>query len=273
MEAGLRLGAFLGVFGVMALWELARPRRPLAETRRRRWPTNLGLVVVDTVAVRVLVGAAAFSTAVFASERDIGVLHWVPLPTSAAWPITLLVLDFAVYLQHVLFHALPVLWRLHRVHHADLGFDTTTGVRFHPIEILVSAGFKSAVVLLLGAIPSAVVAFEILLNATSLFNHGNVSIPVGLDRWLRWLVVTPDMHRIHHSSRVVETSSNFGFSLSWWDRLCGTYRTDPALGQLGLEIGLTEYRTPLHLGGLLLLPFRGSAGSYTFAGTKPEESR
>jgi hypothetical protein len=160
----------------------------------------------------------------------------------------------------------PAFWRLHRVHHADLGFDASTGLRFHPIEILVSLGLKSAVVVLIGAAPWAVVAFEILLNASSLFNHGNVAIPERTDAWLRRLVVTPDMHRIHHSSRVVETNSNFSFSFSLWDRLCGTYRREPALGQLGLEIGLAEYRSPLHLGQLLLLPFQGPAGSYTFAG-------
>lgn len=224
MELSLRMGAFLAVFVAMAVWEYARPRRRLADPRRRRWPTNLGLVLLDALSVRLLVGGAAFSTAVFAAGHGVGLLHWIPLPAWAAWVITLLALDFAVYLQHVMFHAVPAFWRLHRVHHADLGFDASTGLRFHPIEILLSLGLKAAVVLLLGAVPWAVVAFEVLLNASSLFNHGNVAIPERVERWLRWLVVTPDMHRIHHSSRVVETNSNFGFSFSWWDRLCGTYR-------------------------------------------------
>ncbi len=211
------------------------------------------------------------SAAVFAAEHDAGMLHWISMPAWAGWMVAVLGLDFAVYLQHVTFHAVPALWRLHRVHHTDLGFDASTGVRFHPIEMLVSAGVKSAVVVLLGATPSAVVAFEILLNASSLFNHGNVEISENVDRWLRRLVVTPDMHRIHHSSRIVETNSNFGFSFSWWDRLCGTYRPEPALGQLRLQIGLSEYPEPLRLGRLLLLPFQGNAGLSTFAGTRPAD--
>lgn len=254
MEAPLRLGTFLAVFAAMALWEVVTPRRTLAESRRRRWPTNLGLVVLDTIAVRLVVGGGAFAAALFAANRGVGILHWIGAPAWGAWTITILVLDFAIYLQHVMFHAVPVLWRLHRVHHADVGFDATTGLRFHPIEVALSLGIKSATVVLLGAEPWAVVAFEIVLNASSLFTHGNVAIPDALDRRLRWLIVTPDMHRIHHSRRVVETNSNFGFSWSWWDRLCGTYRREPALGQLGLEIGLDEYRRHLGLGRLLLLP-------------------
>jgi sterol desaturase/sphingolipid hydroxylase (fatty acid hydroxylase superfamily) len=209
-----------------------------------------------------------YGVAVFASERGVGLLHWVPLPIWAGAAATILVLDLAIYFQHVMFHAVPTLWRLHRVHHADLGFDATTGLRFHPIEIFLSLGLKSAVVVLLGAVPWAVVAFEVLLNASSIFNHGNVEIPERLDRRLRWAIVTPDMHRIHHSARVEETNSNFGFSVSWWDRIFGTYRQAPVLGQVGMEIGLSEYRTPLHLGALLALPFKGTAGRYTFEGRR-----
>jgi sterol desaturase/sphingolipid hydroxylase (fatty acid hydroxylase superfamily) len=182
--------------------------------------------------------------------------------------VTLLGLDCTLYVQHVLFHALPVLWRLHRMHHADLDVDATTGLRFHPIEILLSLGCKAAVVVLLGAVPWAVVAFEVLLNAAAVFNHGNVALPERLDRWLRWIVVTPDMHRVHHSTRVVETNSNFGFSVSWWDRLCGTYRAQPVLGQVGMDIGLSDYRTPLHLGQLLLLPFRDRTGRAPSSGAR-----
>jgi sterol desaturase/sphingolipid hydroxylase (fatty acid hydroxylase superfamily) len=271
VEGLLRIGAFLGVFVVMGTWEAARPRRRLTDPRRLRWPANLGLVVLGAVAVRVVAGGAAVAAAAFAAEQGVGLFHWFDAPVWVAWLATLVVLDFAVYLQHVLFHAVPILWRLHRVHHADLGFDASTGLRFHPIEILLSIGLKAAIVVLLGSPPWAVVAFEIVLNAASLFNHGNVAIPEALDRRLRWLVVTPDMHRIHHSSRVAETNSNFGFSVSWWDRLCGTYRADPALGQLGLEIGLVEYRRSLGLGQLLALPFIGAAGAYTFAGDRPAE--
>ena len=268
MEALVRLGIFLAVFATMALWEVARPRRPLAQPRWERWPTNLGLTLLNMVLIRITVGGVAYAAAVFAAERDVGLLHWVALPQWAAVAVTILGLDLAIYFQHVMFHAVPALWRLHRVHHADLGFDATTGLRFHPIEIFLSLAFKTAVIVLLGAVPWAVVAFEVVLNGSSVFNHGNVEIPERMDRWLRWAIVTPDMHRIHHSTRVAETNSNFGFSVSWWDRLFGTYRPAAALGQLGMEIGLSEYRAPLHLRQLLLLPFKGSAGSYTFEGTR-----
>ncbi len=273
LEAALRLAFSLGTLGTMGAWEYASPRRDLLETRRRRWSTNLGLALLNAILLRVLAGGTVVSAAGFAAERGAGLLHWLPVPVWAGWTITILGLDFAVYLQHLMFHAVPALWRLHRVHHADLGFDTTTGFRFHPIEALVSAGLKSAVVILLGGTPWAVVAFEILLNASSLFNHGNVYIRESVDHQLRWFIVTPDMHRIHHSSRVVETNSNFGFSFSLWDRLCGTYRPAPALGQLRMEVGLAEYRESLHLGQVLLLPFQGPAGSYTFARTRPADER
>lgn len=265
MEILLRVSAFLVVFLSMSVWETFRPRRPLPQLRRERWKTNLGLTVLNTVLVWSTVGGVAYAAARFAAEHGVGLLHQVTLPTWGAVLITLLVLDFALYLQHVLFHAVPVLWRLHRVHHADIAVDATTGLRFHPLEIFLSLGFKVIVVALLGATPWVVVAFEILLNVSSVFNHSNVALADRLDRRLRWLIVTPDMHRIHHSTRVAETNSNFGFSFSWWDRLCGTYRTEPALGQTVMEIGLSEYRDPaqLRLGHLLLLPFQGDVGRYS----------
>jgi len=268
MEAVVRGGIFLGILTVMLLWEASRPRRPLARPRQERWVANLGLTLLNTVLVRVTVGGVAYTAAVFAADQGVGLLHWRPLPAWVAATMTLLVLDFAIYVQHVLFHAVPVLWRLHRMHHADLDVDATTGLRFHPLEILLSLGLKAAVVVLLGAVPWAVVAFEILLNAASVFNHGNVALPECHDRWLRWIVVTPDMHRIHHSTRMVETNSNFGFSVSWWDRLCGTYRAQPALGQVGMDIGLSDYRTPLHLGQLLVVPFCTRTGHATHAGAR-----
>jgi sterol desaturase/sphingolipid hydroxylase (fatty acid hydroxylase superfamily) len=268
MEAFVRVGTFLGVLTVMLLWEGCRPRRPLSRPRQERWVTNLGLTLLNTALVRVTGGGVAYSAAVFAADQGVGLLHWRPLPAWAAAMVTLLVLDFVLYVQHVLFHALPVLWRLHRMHHADLDVDATTGLRFHPLEILLSLGLKAAVVVLLGAVPWVVVAFEVLLNATSVFNHGNVALPERHDRWLRWMVVTPDMHRVHHSTRGVETNANFGFSVSWWDRLCGTYRAQPALGQVGMDIGLSTYRSPLHLGQLLLLPFRNSTGHAPSAETR-----
>jgi sterol desaturase/sphingolipid hydroxylase (fatty acid hydroxylase superfamily) len=268
MEAVGRLGIFLGILTVMLLWEGWRPRRSLTRPRQERWGANLGLTLLNTVLVRVTVGGVAYTAAVFAAEQGVGLLHWRPLPAWTAAAITLLVLDLALYVQHVLFHAVPVLWRLHRMHHADLDVDATTGLRFHPLEILLSLGLKAAVVVLLGAVPWAVVAFEVLLNAASVFNHGNVALPECLDRWLRWIVVTPDMHRVHHSTRMAETNSNFGFSTPWWDRLCGTYRAQPALGQVGMDIGLSDERTPLNLGQLLLLPFRDRTGRSMSAGAR-----
>ncbi len=268
MEPVVRFSVFLGVYIAMMLWEVVRPRRPLPYPRRQRWMTNLGLTFLNTVLVRITVGGATSAAALFAAQQGVGVLHWLALPQWAAILVTLLGLDFAIYLQHVMFHAVPALWRLHRVHHVDPGFDATTGLRFHPIEIFLSLGLKVAVVVLLGATPWAVVTFEMLLNASSVFNHGNVALPESIDRWLRWILVTPDMHRVHHSARVVETNSNFGFSVSWWDRLCGTYRTAPALGQVGMDIGLSEYRTLFNLSQLLLLPFQGEPGRYPFAGAR-----
>jgi sterol desaturase/sphingolipid hydroxylase (fatty acid hydroxylase superfamily) len=269
MEALVRVGTFLAVLTIMRLWEAFRPRRPLARPRQERWRTNLGLTLLNTVLVWITVGGVAYTAAVFAADQRVGLLHWHPLPAWAAAAVTLLVLDFAIYVQHVLFHALPVLWRLHRMHHADLDVDATTGLRFHPLEILLSLGYKAAVVVLLGAVPWAVVAFEVLLNAASVFTHGNVALPERLDCWLRWIMVTPDMHRVHHSTRVVETNANFGFAVSWWDRLCGTYRAQPMLGQVGMDIGLSDERTPLTLGQLLLVPLRGSAGRSISAGSRP----
>jgi len=268
MQALLRVDVFLAVLVSMMLWEYWRPRRTLARPRRERWVTNLGLTTLNTVLVWSTVGGVAYAAAVFAAEKGIGALHWLSGPPWVAAVVTFLVLDFALYLQHVLFHAVPTLWRLHRVHHADLGFDATTGLRFHPIEIFLSLGLKAAVILLVGATPWAVLAFEVALNAFSVFNHGNVVIPERYDRWLRWFIVTPDMHRIHHSTRVVETNSNFGFSVSWWDRLCGAYRADPALGQEKMGIGLLDYPNPLFLGQLLVLPLRGDAGQYPLTGAR-----
>ncbi len=259
MEMLVRLSAFVGVFSCMAAWEYWTPCRQLLRPRRERWVTNLSLTTLNSLLVWVTVGSIAYATAVFAAEQGVGVLHWIALPPWVAAVVTLFGLDFAIYLHHVLFHAVPIFWRLHQVHHADLDMDATTGLRFHPFEIFLSFGLKMAVVILLGAVPWVVVAFEILLNAASVFNHSNVAMPERVDAWLRWFLVTPNMHRIHHSTRAVETNANFGFSFSCWDRVCGTYRAHPALGHRRMDIGLSDHRTPLTLGRLLLFPFQGSA--------------
>ena len=221
-EPVIRLGAFASVLIVMALWEALAPRRPQAIGRARRWPGNLGLVVIGTVLVRLVFPVTAVGTALLAESRGFGLLHAIRAPAWAAILASVIALDLAIYLQHVLFHAVPVLWRFHRMHHADLEFDVTTGLRFHPIEMLLSMGIKLAVTAVLGAPAAAVPLFEVLLNVTSMFNHGNVRLPPRLEGVLRSILVTPEMHRVHHSVAPSETNSNYGFNLAWWDRLFGT---------------------------------------------------
>ena len=263
-EATIRLGAFIGVFTTMALWEAVAPRRPSSYSRLARWPSNVAIVALNTVLLRILLPATAVSLALLAAQRNWGLLNNLRLPWWSTVVVSVVLLDLATYLQHVMFHAVPALWRLHRMHHADLDIDLTTGARFHPIEIILSMLIKFGVVAALGASAVGVLIFEVLLNATSMFNHGNVRIPVGLDSWLRWFGVTPDMHRIHHSILVGETNSNFGFNLPWWDRLLGTYRAQPAAGHEGMTIGIEQFRVgrELWLDRMLLQPFRGPAGAY-----------
>jgi sterol desaturase/sphingolipid hydroxylase (fatty acid hydroxylase superfamily) len=263
-EPFIRLGAFGGVLAAMAIWELVGPRRQQPIGRLVRWPNNLGVVVVDTLLVRLVIPTTAVGLALVAQAHAWGLFNTIAVPVWIAVVCSVILLDLAIYFQHVLFHAVPALWRLHRMHHADLEFDVTTGLRFHPIEILLSVMIKLAVVAALGAPAVAVLIFEVLLNATSMFNHGNIRIPPGFDRVLRWFVVTPDMHRVHHSILSRETNSNFGFNLPWWDRLFGTYRAQPAAGHDAMTIGIEQFRDPreLRLDRMLLQPFRGEAGRY-----------
>ena len=222
-EPAIRAAFFVGVLLVMALWEVAAPRRRREIPRILRWSNNLGVVVIDTLLVRVTFPIIAVGLALVAQDNGWGLFNIMDIPGWAAFLLSVLALDLAIYLQHVMFHAVPALWRLHRMHHADLEFDVTTGLRFHPVEILLSMGLKLIVVAALGPPAIAVLVFEVLLNATSMFNHSNIRIPKGIDRILRLFVVTPDMHRVHHSIHPSETNSNFGFNLPWWDRLLGTY--------------------------------------------------
>ncbi len=272
-EPWIRLGFFAAVFAVMAVWEILAPRRPLAIRRRVRWPNNLAIVALDVVLVRVAFPTAAVGVAVFAAERGVGLFNVVAVPPWLALAAAVVLLDLAIYLQHVMFHAVPALWRLHRMHHTDLDFDVTTGARFHPIEILLSMMIKMAVVAALGAPALAVVLFEVLLNTTAMFNHGNVRLPEALDRVLRWVVVTPDMHRVHHSIVPAETNSNFGFNLPWWDRLFGTYRAQPAAGHQGVTIGIKQFREAreLRLDRLLTQPFRDGVGEYAIGQPRAAE--
>ncbi|MDP3842698.1 MAG: sterol desaturase family protein [Oxalobacteraceae bacterium] len=264
-ELVIRLACFFGVFGAMALWELAAPRRRLTASKPLRWANNLALVVLNSVLLRALFQAAAVGVAAFATEQGWGLFNYFAVPLWMAMLVSVVLLDFVIYLQHVMFHAVPLLWRLHRVHHADLDIDVTTGARFHPIEIVLSMLIKAAVILVLGPPAVAVLIFEVLLNATSMFNHGNVRMPPALDRMLRLLLVTPDMHRLHHSIEEDETNSNFAFNLSVWDRLFGTYRDQPRAGHEGMTIGISTFREAnrcVWLPGILMLPFIGKVTDY-----------
>lgn len=261
-EPLVRLGFFFGVFVVMAIWELVVPRRQLRTSKGARWFANLGILVVDSLVVRVLFPAAAVGMALVAAERGWGLFNNFDLSPMISIVASILILDLTIYLQHVMFHAVPALWRLHMVHHADIDFDVTTGLRFHPVEIVLSMLIKLAAVALLGPPAAAVLIFEVVLNATAIFNHGNIRLPEVVDRVLRWIVVTPDMHRVHHSVKTIETNSNFGFNLPWWDRLFGTYRAQPEDGQEAMTIGLDQFQDRPRQGllWLLALPFTGRAG-------------
>ncbi len=264
-EIAVRLGCFALVLVLMILWETLLPRRQWHNPRPVRWLNNLGLALINNLLVRLLFPMAAVGVAAYAGQKGWGLLRVLSLPPPWEVLIAVVVLDLIIYLQHVMFHALPVLWRLHRVHHADVDFDVTTGIRFHPLEILISLGIKAAAIVLLGAPVVAVVIFEVLLNATAMFNHGNVYLPAALDRVLRWLIVTPDMHRVHHSIADDEANCNFGFNLPWWDRLLGTYRAQPRRGHERMTIGIhgiRQRRQVLWLPGVLLLPFSAPVTGY-----------
>lgn len=264
-EPAIRVGFFFGVFAIVAAWEVLAPRRALRVAKGLRWTANLGLVALNTALMRLALPLAAAGMAAFASAHGWGLLNHFAAPLWLAVPAAVIAMDFVIWLQHVMVHAVPALWRLHRVHHADLDYDLTTGARFHPIEIFLSMGIKFATIVVLGPPVVAVVAFEVLLNATAMFNHGNIRPPATLDRVLRWIVVTPDMHRVHHSVNDDEANFNFGFNLPWWDRLFGTYRAQPRAGHEAMTIGIHGHRDPhevARLDGMLALPFRGNVGGY-----------
>jgi sterol desaturase/sphingolipid hydroxylase (fatty acid hydroxylase superfamily) len=263
-EIALRLGSFLAVFLTMAAWEMVAERRRLLVGRGRRWFANLSLVAFNNVLLRVLFPAVVFGGALVASEQGWGVLNAVQVPGWVAIPLSLVLLDLAIFLQHVLFHAVPLLWRLHLVHHADPDLDVTSGARFHPIEIVLSLFIKVSVVVVLGVPAVAVLLFEIALNATAMFNHSNVRLVGAADRWLRLIVVTPDMHRVHHSTDRAECNSNFGFNLPWWDHLLGTYRAQPRAGHEAMSLGVAHVPNPERqpLQRLLVMPFVTPAGEY-----------
>jgi sterol desaturase/sphingolipid hydroxylase (fatty acid hydroxylase superfamily) len=258
-EPVIRLGFFLAFFFGMAAWELLAPQRVLKLSKLFRWTNNLGLVVLNTVLLRLLFPFAAVGMAAYCAKQGWGVLNQFVVPFWLAVPLAVVLMDFVIWLQHVMVHHVPVLWRLHRVHHADPDYDLTTGARFHPVEIILSMLIKFATIAVIGAPVLAVVLFEIILSSAAMFNHGNIRLPVGIDKVLRWFIVTPDMHRVHHSVVVDETNSNYGFNLSVWDRLFGTYREQPRAGQLGMTIGIDGFTSPREisrLDGMLLMPFK-----------------
>lgn len=259
-EVSIRLGVFFSIFFLVAVWELIAPRRQLTVSKIVRWYSNLGITFLNSFLLRWAFPILAVGMANIAQERHWGVFNNVEIPFWFAVVFSVAALDFTIYLQHAMFHTIPALWRLHRMHHTDLDFDVTTGSRFHPVEIFLSMMVKLAVVVVLGPPVVAVVMFEVVLNGMAMFNHGNISIPVKIDRVLRWFVVTPDMHRVHHSVIPRETNSNYGFNLSWWDRLLGTYREHPQHGYEGMQIGLKIFRKPkyLNLHWLLIQPFLNS---------------
>ena len=264
-EPLIRFGFFFGILVAMALWEVVAPRRRLAVNKPVRWFSKLGLVVVNTVAVRIAFALGAVGISLVAQERAWGLFNQIDWPAWLEVLLAVLALDLVIYLQHVMFHAVPLFWRLHMVHHADLDIDVTTGLRFHTIEILLSMGIKAGAIVLLGTPAVAVLIFEVLLNATSMFNHSNVRMPMGVDRVLRLFVVTPDMHRVHHSVIARETNSNFGFNLPWWDYLLGTYRSQPSQGHEKMVIGLKQFRDERksdRLHWMLAMPFWGTTGEY-----------
>ncbi len=256
-ETYIRLGFFFGILTVMAVWELVAPRRELTMSKSLRWLSNLSITFLNTGLVRLVTGLMGIKLAFIAAEHNWGILTLFNISDPLKGVIAIIVLDFIIYLQHVLFHMLPLLWRLHKMHHADIDIDVTTGARFHPIEILISVGIKMISIAALGAPPWSVIAFEVLLNGTAMFNHANAYIPLNLDRVIRLAVVTPDMHRVHHSVIINETNSNYGFNLPWWDRLFGTYRAQPVKGHLEMKIGLANFREPKKntLPWMLIIPF------------------
>ena len=258
METLIRLSVALGIFALMISWEILSPRRNQPPDRKHRWTINLGLAAFNMLIVRATVGGLAYLSALYAGTHGIGLLNLVAVPTGLAIIASLLFLDFAIYCQHIIAHRWAWLWRLHQVHHTDVAFDASTAVRFHPLEIIISLLYKTMCVYLLGANPTAVLIFEILLNGAATFNHANVNLPIRLDKIIRTVLVTPDMHRIHHSTDPKEFNSNYGFCLSCWDRWCRTYTAEPKQPQTIMDIGLKPYREPQALSfiALLLLPFK-----------------
>ncbi len=256
--ATIRLLFFVTAFCLFACWEWIAPRRPLTQNKLVRWSNNLILTALNSALISLFMPILAFQAALIAASNEWGLLNLTAFPFWINVFITVVLLDLAIYLQHWVFHRIPILWRFHRMHHADQDIDLTTGSRFHPLEIILSLGIKIVCVMLLGAPAVAVVIFEVVLNLSAMFNHSNAAMPLKLDRLLRRIIVTPDMHRVHHSIKVKETHSNFGFFLSVWDQLFKTYRAQPEQGHDNCVIGINQFREPReqYLDKMLTQPFR-----------------
>ncbi len=252
-EATLRLVFFLGTFLVCAGIEWSRPKRTWRESRLTRWGINLAIILMNTLIVRLTVGAIAVTAAVWAQQEQVGLFYWLQMPEVISAVLGFLLLDMAIWCQHWITHKLPLLWRLHQVHHTDLDLDVTTALRFHPVEIILSLIYKALIIVVLGIDPLVVITFEIVLNSSAIFTHANIRLPSGLDNALRWMICTPDMHRIHHSVYPKETDSNYGFFLSIWDRLFATYTVEPKDNHQQMKLGLSEYRQQTGLGFFRLL--------------------
>ncbi len=262
----VRIAAFIGVFFILALGELFFPKRAKTNVpQKTRWISNLSIVIFDNIFMRLVLPLMAIDMAILAQKMNWGIFNHFEIPFWLNLILTVIILDLIIYLQHVMFHVVPIFWRVHRMHHADLDFDVTTGIRFHPIEVIISMGIKIGSVALLGASPIGVLIFEIVLNATSMFSHSNLRLPLSIDRVLRCGIVTPDMHRVHHSIIEHETNSNFGFNFSIWDRIFGTYLNQPSEGHQKMTIGITDFRNYKYLrfDWLLLIPFIGKISNDT----------
>ncbi len=256
-EATIRVGSFVAILIIVGIMETIFPRRRLDVSKPRRWFANLSISALSTFVARLLLPVAPVGLSLYCTQHSVGLFHFVSLPGWLTLPASVLLLDMLIYFQHVIFHKHPLLWRIHRMHHADLNIDASTGIRFHPIEILLSILIKFGAIIVLGTPATAVIIFEILLNGCALFNHANMRLPLKFDARLRLIVVTPDMHRVHHSTDMKEANTNFGFNFPWWDKMFGTYKSQPDLGHDNMHIGLNIFRQPefIRLSKMLTIPF------------------
>ncbi len=263
-ESYIRLSSFIGLYALLTLWEISSPKRKLEHARRLRWVSNFGLIIISSILIRFIFPTAAVGISLLVEQNHWGLLYYFELPYIIHFIAAFVLMDLSLYFQHVMFHALPLFWRFHRVHHTDLDFDITTGLRFHPFEMVISILIKFMTITALGVPVLAVVIFEIILNAASMFSHSNIKIHSAIEQMTRWFIVTPDMHRIHHSVSENETNSNFGFFISVWDRLFGTYTKEPKEGHTGMQIGLNNFREPKwqDIRWLIYLPFVSNIKDY-----------